>query len=224
MTTARPRPRSPPQVREWVSKDPRFAAVDRAIGKDGFRVVALLRLSPLLPLAASNYIYGLTSVDLTSYVLGSWLGMLPGEVGRRGGSQFRGSGRRVGAKGGRRFGERRRRGCVASHRRQWQRFWRLGWTGCWCSRDADAARRRALPPTAPLAGTFAYVAAGMYGKELLREGGLEGAGVAPWQLLLAVGMTGLAVFYIGRLAKTALAEVDPEAAAELEERSRDGEE
>jgi uncharacterized membrane protein YdjX (TVP38/TMEM64 family) len=41
--------------------------------------VTLLRLSPLLPLAISNYLYGLTSVDLGSYVLGSWLGMLPDE-------------------------------------------------------------------------------------------------------------------------------------------------
>ena len=40
----------------------------------------LLRLSPLLPLALSNYLYGLTSVDLTSYVLGSWAGMLPGTI------------------------------------------------------------------------------------------------------------------------------------------------
>lgn len=43
--------------------------------------MTLLRLSPLLPLAASNYLYGLTSVDLGSYVLGSWLGMLPGGWG-----------------------------------------------------------------------------------------------------------------------------------------------
>ena len=49
---------------EWANKNPKFAAIDKAIGKDGFRVVALLRLSPLLPLAASNYLYGLTSVDL----------------------------------------------------------------------------------------------------------------------------------------------------------------
>lgn len=40
--------------------------------------MTLLRLSPLLPLAVSNYIYGLTSVDFASYMLGSWLGMLPG--------------------------------------------------------------------------------------------------------------------------------------------------
>jgi hypothetical protein len=40
----------------------------------------LLRLSPLLPLALSNYLYGLTSVDLGSYVFGSWAGMLPGTI------------------------------------------------------------------------------------------------------------------------------------------------
>lgn len=41
-------------------------------------MVLLLRLSPLLPLALSNYLYGLTSVDFVPYVLGSWLGQLPG--------------------------------------------------------------------------------------------------------------------------------------------------
>lgn len=56
----------------------KFLAIDKAIGENGFRVVALLRLSPLLPLSLSNYLYGLTSVDLLPYVLGSWLGMLPG--------------------------------------------------------------------------------------------------------------------------------------------------
>lgn len=39
-----------------------------------------MRLSPLLPLAASNYLYGLTSVALVPYILGSWLGMLPGTL------------------------------------------------------------------------------------------------------------------------------------------------
>lgn len=63
-----------------AEKNNKFKAIDKAIGKNGFRVVTLLRLSPLLPLALSNYFYGLTSVDLSSYVAGSWLGMLPGTV------------------------------------------------------------------------------------------------------------------------------------------------
>lgn len=68
----------PTQVAAFAAKNKRFAAIDRAISRDGLKFVTLLRLSPLLPLAASNYLYGLTSVDLGSYVLGSWLGMLPG--------------------------------------------------------------------------------------------------------------------------------------------------
>ena len=68
------------QIQALAKDNAKFAAVDRAIGKQSLKVVTLLRLSPLLPLALSNYLYGLTSVDLSSYVLGSWLGMLPGTI------------------------------------------------------------------------------------------------------------------------------------------------
>jgi uncharacterized membrane protein YdjX (TVP38/TMEM64 family) len=115
----------------WASQNPKFAAIDKAIGKDGFKVVALLRLSPLLPLAASNYLYGLTSVDLGSYVLASWIGMLP--------------------------------------------------------------------------GTAAYVGAGSYGS-LLASG--QGSGIPTWQFGLGAAFTGLALWYIGNLAKEALAEIE----------------
>lgn len=69
-----------PQVLAWAQGKKKFQAIDRAIGEEGLKVVILLRLSPLLPLAASNYLYGLTSVSLADYALGSWLGMLPGTV------------------------------------------------------------------------------------------------------------------------------------------------
>lgn len=42
-----------------------WRAVDKAIAKEGFKVVLLLRLSPLLPFALSNYLYAVTSVDFT---------------------------------------------------------------------------------------------------------------------------------------------------------------
>lgn len=48
------------QVLQLAQDNPKYKAIDRAIGKESFKVVTLLRLSPLLPLALSNYIYGIT--------------------------------------------------------------------------------------------------------------------------------------------------------------------
>ena len=63
-----------------AKKNPKFAAIDRAIGKEGWKVVALLRLSPLVPYSLSNYFYGLTSVRFGRYVATSWAAMLPATV------------------------------------------------------------------------------------------------------------------------------------------------
>jgi uncharacterized membrane protein YdjX (TVP38/TMEM64 family) len=68
------------QFLDWAQQNKKFRAVNKVVSRDGFKVVSLLRLSPLLPLAASNYLYGLTSVSLRDYFFGSWLGMLPGTV------------------------------------------------------------------------------------------------------------------------------------------------
>lgn len=71
-------------AREWVARRiaaaPRFAAVDRAVGREGFRIVLLLRLSPLFPFTLLNYALGLTQVRLRDFVFASWVGMLPGTV------------------------------------------------------------------------------------------------------------------------------------------------
>jgi uncharacterized membrane protein YdjX (TVP38/TMEM64 family) len=65
------------RVVEAASQSPRFAAIDRAVGQKGWRIVFLLRLSPLIPFVLSNYFYGITSVPFGHYVLASWIGMLP---------------------------------------------------------------------------------------------------------------------------------------------------
>lgn len=71
-------------LREWAlrtaSKWPQWMAIDNAVNKEGFKVVLLLRLSPLLPFALSNYLYGLTSVDFWSYVSATFLGFSPGTL------------------------------------------------------------------------------------------------------------------------------------------------
>lgn len=71
-------------ARDWiadrVSGRPRFAAIDRAVSQGGFKIVALLRLSPILPFNVLNYALGLTGVKLRAYVLASLVGMLPGTL------------------------------------------------------------------------------------------------------------------------------------------------
>jgi uncharacterized membrane protein YdjX (TVP38/TMEM64 family) len=57
---------------------PKFDAIDTAISESGWKIVALLRLSPAVPFNLQNYLYGLTGIRFWTYVLTSWLAMLPG--------------------------------------------------------------------------------------------------------------------------------------------------
>ncbi|CAN1309861.1 TVP38/TMEM64 family membrane protein slr0305 [Linum perenne] len=66
------------RILRLVEGNKKFLAIDKAIGENSFRIVTLLRLSPLLPFSLGNYLYGLTSVKFVPYFFGSWVGMLPG--------------------------------------------------------------------------------------------------------------------------------------------------
>jgi uncharacterized membrane protein YdjX (TVP38/TMEM64 family) len=68
-------------ARERVARaaggDARYAALDRAIGEKGWRIVFLLRLSALVPFVLSNYAYGLTAIRFWPYVAATAAGMAP---------------------------------------------------------------------------------------------------------------------------------------------------
>jgi len=66
-------------IEKRVARDPRFAAIDQAIARDGLKIVFLLRLSPVVPFNLLNYALGLTRVSLRDYLLAS-VGMIPGTV------------------------------------------------------------------------------------------------------------------------------------------------
>ena len=68
------------RVEALARRNRSFGAIDRAIREKGWRIVALLRLSPLVPFSIGNYLYGLTPVAFWPYVLASWIAMLPGTV------------------------------------------------------------------------------------------------------------------------------------------------
>ena len=63
-----------------IERNEKFAAIDRAVADEGWKIVLLTRLSPLFPYTLLNYAFGLTRVRLGPYVLASWIGMMPGTV------------------------------------------------------------------------------------------------------------------------------------------------
>jgi uncharacterized membrane protein YdjX (TVP38/TMEM64 family) len=66
-------------VETRIAANPKFAAIDRAVGREGRKIAFLLRLSPAIPFTLLNYALGLTRVGFGDYLLAS-LGMIPGTI------------------------------------------------------------------------------------------------------------------------------------------------
>lgn len=70
-------------IRDWVARkiasNDKFNAIDRAVGKEGLKIVLLTRLSPIFPFNLLNYAFGVTGVSVKDYIIGS-IGMIPGTV------------------------------------------------------------------------------------------------------------------------------------------------
>ena len=64
------------RVVQWLDRDPRVAAVRRAVAEQGVWVMFLLRLSPLVPFVQLNYALVLSGVNYRDYVLAT-VGMWP---------------------------------------------------------------------------------------------------------------------------------------------------
>jgi uncharacterized membrane protein YdjX (TVP38/TMEM64 family) len=68
-------------LRDWAvratSDSPRARAMAAAVEREGFKIVLLLRLSPVVPFNALNYVLSLTNVRAGTYVIASAIGMLP---------------------------------------------------------------------------------------------------------------------------------------------------
>jgi uncharacterized membrane protein YdjX (TVP38/TMEM64 family) len=71
-------------ARGWVAArlehNAKFMAIDHAVGREGWKIVGLARLSPLFPFNLLNYAFGLTSISLRDYFFATWVGMIPGIV------------------------------------------------------------------------------------------------------------------------------------------------
>ena len=70
-------------LRGWLLRrlaGPRLLAADRAIGRNGLLFVTLLRLTPILPFTAQNWLLGLTAIRLPTYLVATTIGLAPGTL------------------------------------------------------------------------------------------------------------------------------------------------
>lgn len=66
------------KIERMSAGNAKFQALDRAIGKEGAKIVFLVRLAPVFPFTYINYAFGLTGVKTLPYVVASFFGMIPG--------------------------------------------------------------------------------------------------------------------------------------------------
>jgi len=70
--------------RSWfhrrVPDNRRFRAVELACEREGLKIVTLTRLTPVFPSNIMSYFFGVTSVSVASFALGTAIGMLPRTV------------------------------------------------------------------------------------------------------------------------------------------------
>ena len=64
-----------PAVTKFLARRPRLRELDGMVAKDGWRMACLLRVSPVMPFAATSYALGLSSITLRDYVIGTLAAM-----------------------------------------------------------------------------------------------------------------------------------------------------
>jgi uncharacterized membrane protein YdjX (TVP38/TMEM64 family) len=70
-------------ARDWVAHrmeaQPKFRAIDDAVAREGWKIVALVRLAPIFPFSIMSYAFGLTRIRFWSYALAN-ITMIPGTL------------------------------------------------------------------------------------------------------------------------------------------------
>jgi uncharacterized membrane protein YdjX (TVP38/TMEM64 family) len=69
--------------RKWakkIIKNSHLKNLDKTVKKNGWKVVALTRIIPIFPYNLLNYAFGLTGIKLKTYILTSFIFMLPATI------------------------------------------------------------------------------------------------------------------------------------------------
>ena len=88
------------RVERMTANNPKFRALDRAITREGTKIMWLVRLSGFPPFTWVNYAFGLTGIRLMPYIVTTFFGIIPGTLaftwaGAAGAAALSGTGNRV---------------------------------------------------------------------------------------------------------------------------------
>lgn len=65
-------------VEKRVLENKKFQSIDNEINEQGWKIVILSRLSPIIPFFLLNYALGITKIRFIHFIFASWIGMIPG--------------------------------------------------------------------------------------------------------------------------------------------------
>jgi uncharacterized membrane protein YdjX (TVP38/TMEM64 family) len=68
------------RVRKYIARNGLLRTVDKALRRAGWKVIALMRLSPLIPFTVQNYVLGVTTVKFAHFAAGTFIGIIPGTL------------------------------------------------------------------------------------------------------------------------------------------------
>jgi len=65
------------RVNRWIENKPKLLALNRAVSEEGWRVVGLMRLSPIIPYGLQNYLFSVTHIGFLPFFLATLVGIMP---------------------------------------------------------------------------------------------------------------------------------------------------
>jgi len=65
------------KVEAMTANNAKFRALDRAIAREGAKIVFLVRLAVVFPFTYINYAFGLTGINTLPYILATFIGIIP---------------------------------------------------------------------------------------------------------------------------------------------------
>src|SRR5690242_9009796 len=66
------------KIQALLNRRPKYRKLDRAVADDGWQVVLLMRLSPIVPFNLQNYALGVTAIPFMQYLTATLIGIAPG--------------------------------------------------------------------------------------------------------------------------------------------------